>query len=347
MSLNDFNFIETCFHSNLPNTCYFGFFDLLLGSVFLFFNFYGFIKMTHFFQKIKFENMLILLSLVQLILFLISMIILIRILIYLFIFIQIVIISLMNYKFIKLSKGFLDIKFTWLNKVVIIINIFYLFALIILNAFSFDYNYIFCCYYFIELIASITLTFYCCKYLNLIKKRILERKKSKMKINIGTESEKKSSEYKNADEIKNNNMFFYNFISNDGDELFYIFKKRQLTILYLADILCTIFECGSQICLIIIESSEIKQLFIYIYNFICVCHNIIIFFIFYWIIRRQYNQTLNMADLYNDDLDEDGIIDDEFIQEVIRIETHENLIKEEKKKKKDLSHSKSYFDEDL
>ena len=147
MPINGFNFIDECFKSHIENICYFGFFDLLLGVVFLIFNFYGFFKMTHFFQKIKFENMLLLLSLVQLILFLIAMVFLIRIFIYLFIFIQIFVLFLMNYKFINLSKQFLNIKYAWINKAILIINIVYLLALILLYSLSFDYHYIFCSYY--------------------------------------------------------------------------------------------------------------------------------------------------------------------------------------------------------
>ena len=123
MAIDNYNFLETCLNSSLPNICYYGFFNLLLGVVFAIFNCYGFIKMTRFFHKIKFENMLLLLSLIQLILFLIAMVLVYSIFFYLFIFIQIGIILLINKKFVNLSKGFLDIKLPWLNSMIIIINI--------------------------------------------------------------------------------------------------------------------------------------------------------------------------------------------------------------------------------
>jgi len=348
MPINDFNFIDTCFNSHLENICYFGFFDLLLGTTFLVFNFYGFFKMTHFFKKIKFENMLVLLSLVQLIFFLIAMIFLIRIFIYLFIFMQIFILFLMNHKFINLSKGFLNIKYAWINKAIIIINIVYLLALIVLYSLSLDYNYIFCSYYCLELIASITLTIYCCKFLNIIKKKLNDKKRAKIKLSDNPESEKKSFAERNISVIKNNNMLIYNFVSNTENELFYIFKKKQLTILYLANIICTILESGCQVSLIFIESSEISQLLIYIYFFISLWHNIIIFLSFYWIIRGQYMRSINLLDIYKDDIDENGLIDDNFIEEeVINIENQRKLTSEEKKSKTDSSNPGTDLDEDF
>ena len=324
MSENNFNFIDSCFQSKLESICFFGFFDLLLGIAFLFFNLFAFIKMTNFFHKIKFENMLILLSLVQLILFLISMIILIRILLYLFIFMQIVIITLLNYKFIKLSNGISIIKYPWINKVIIIVNIVFLLALIILYAFSLDHNYILCIYYSIELVASIILTFYCSKYLDLIKKRTEEKRQSKIRTTT----------------------LFLNLTINEEDELFYTHKKKQLIILYLSNITCTLLESCCQICITIIKSFNTKNLVIYIYCLISLFHNIIIFFIFYWMIRQQYNSTLNTNHLNIDDLDENGLIDDKFIQEEeMKIKKKKKNKKEEEDKKEDIPRTKSEFDD--
>ena len=348
MPINGFNFIDECFKSHIENICYFGFFDLLLGVVFLFFNFYGFFKMTHFFQKIKFENMLLLLSLVQLILFLIAMVFLIRIFIYLFIFIQIFVLFLMNYKFINLSKQFLNIKYAWINKAILIINIVYLLALILLYSLSLDYHYIFCSYYILELVASITLTVYCCKFLNIIKKKLYDKKRTKIKLNENPKKKKKANIEKNSSVNKNNNILIYDFVSKTENELFYIFKKKQLTILYLANIICTILESGCQVSLIFIESSEISQLLIYIYFFISLWHNIIIFLSFYWIIRGQYMRSINLLDIYKDDIDENGLIDDNFIEEeVINIENQRKLTSEEKKSKNDSSNPGTDLDEDF
>ena len=330
MAIDNYNFLETCLNSSLPNICYYGFFNLLLGVVFAIFNCYGFIKMTRFFHKIKFENMLLLLSLIQLILFLIAMVLVYSIFFYLFIFIQIGIILLINKKFVNLSKGFLDIKLPWLNSLIIIINIIYLVSLIVLYALSLD-NYISRYYYIIELISSIMLTIYGCKFLNLIKKKFINDKK--LQTNNKTSSE--NTEIKNLD----------NFISTSGNELFYIIKKKQLTILCLSNIIFTIIEFSIEISLIFIESSEINHILIYVYFSISLLHSIIIFFAFYWIIREQYNKSVNLSDIDSDN-DDNNLIDENYIEEeIINIE-NQNQLKDEGEKKRKLTH-KSLVEDDL
>ena len=330
MAIDNYNFLETCLNSSLPNICYYGFFNLLLGVVFAIFNCYGFIKMTRFFHKIKFENMLLLLSLIQLILFLIAMVLVYSIFFYLFIFIQIGIILLINKKFVNLSKGFLDIKLPWLNSMIIIINIIYLVSLIVLYALSLD-NYISRYYYIIELISSILLTIYGCKFLNLIKKKFINDKK--LQTNTKTSSE--NTEIKNLD----------NFISTSGNELFYIIKKKQLTILCLSNIIFTIIEFSIEISFIFIESPEINHILIYVYFSISLLHSIIIFFSFYWIIREQYNKSVNLSDIDSDN-DDNNLIDENYIEEeIINIE-NQNQLKDEGEKKRKLTH-KSLVEDDL
>ena len=330
MAIDNYNFLETCLNSSLPNICYYGFFNLLLGVVFAIFNCYGFIKMTRFFHKIKFENMLLLLSLIQLILFLIAMVLVYSIFFYLFIFIQIGIILLINKKFVNLSKGFLDIKLPWLNSLIIIINIIYLVSLIVLYALSLD-NYISRYYYIIELISSIMLTIYGCKFLNLIKKKFINDKK--LQTNNKTSSE--NTEIKNLD----------NFISTSGNELFYIIKKKQLTILCLSNIIFTIIEFSIELSFIFIESSEINHILIYVYFSISLLHSIIIFFSFYWIIREQYNKSVNLSDIDSDN-DDNNLIDENYIEEeIINIE-NQNQLKDEDEKKRKLTH-KSLVEDDL
>ena len=330
MAIDNYNFLETCLNSSLPNICYYGFFNLLLGVVFAIFNGYGFIKMTRFFHKIKFENMLLLLSLIQLILFLIAMVLVYSIFFYLFIFIQIGIILLINKKFVNLSKGFLDIKLPWLNSLIIIINIIYLVSLIVLYALSLD-NYISRYYYIIELISSIMLTIYGCKFLNLIKKKFINDKK--LQTNTKTSSE--NTEIKNLD----------NFISTSGNELFYIIKKKQLTILCLSNIIFTIIEFSIELSFIFIESSEINHILIYVYFSISLLHSIIIFFAFYWIIREQYNKSVNLSDIDSDN-DDNNLIDENYIEEeIINIE-NQNQLKDEDEKKRKLTH-KSLVEDDL
>ena len=321
MSIKDFSLVKTCFKSNLSNICYFGYFDFFLGSVFLVLNCYGFIKMTKFYKNIKFENMLILLTLIQLIIFLISMFFVIGLLLYLFIFLQIIIICLINNKFTNMSKGFVKLKFVWLNKVIMIFNILYLLTLIVLYALKLDNDIIFCCYYILELIDAIILAVYCCKFLNIIKKKLYDKNR-KSESNPSSGGERKSNVVKNTTD----NIILFNFNSEEGDELFYIFKKRQLTLLYLANIICTILESGCIVGLMFIDSNDFILIIVFSYFFITVFDNIISFLCFFWIIRNQYNKSLNLNEIYSDTIDEEGLIDDRFIEEeVINIEKQKKI----------------------
>ena len=127
--------------------------------------------MTKFYGQICFENMIILLSTIQLFIVLIEMIIFDTILIYIFIFLQILLIFLINNKFIQISKGIMKLKYyDVINKIIFGINICYFVALIVLYFIKKDVQYTIYIYYFIELISAIALTLYCCKFLNIIKK---------------------------------------------------------------------------------------------------------------------------------------------------------------------------------
>ena len=343
MDVNNIHFTDICFKSGLPYICIFGFVDIFIGLVFLVFNCYAFIKMTKFFGQICFENMMVLLSMIQLILFLIEMVLFNNLLIYLFTFLQIIMIFLINNKFNQISKGIMELKYTWINKVILIINICYFVGLIILNFVYPDLKHVNYVYYFIELFAAILLTFYCCKFLNIIKRKLY---KKRLQSEISTDIVKNT---KKINEIKN--MYFFNlfyFDSEEGNETFYTIKRKQLTLLYLCNIICTVFECSLEICVVFININDIQnQLMIYIYYLVSLIHNIIIFFSFYWVIRGQFNSD-NLNLLYNDDeeTDEGGLIDDKFIEEeVINIQKEKKL--NEEKSNKESKGRISNFTEDF
>ena len=175
------------------------------------------------------------------------------------------------------------------------------------------------------------LTIYGCKFLNLIKKKFINDKK--LQTNNKTSSE--NTEIKNLD----------NFISTSGNELFYIIKKKQLTILCLSNIIFTIIEFSIEISFIFIESPEINHILIYVYFSISLLHSIIIFFSFYWIIREQYNKSANLSDIDSDN-DDNNLIDENYIEEeIINIE-NQNQLKDEGEKKRKLTH-KSLVEDDL
>ena len=77
-------------------------------------------------------------------------------------------------------------------------------------------------YYLLEIISSFLLTYNCCAFLGIIKQyKLKEIPKSK--------------------EETENYFLKFNMV---GDGLFYLIKKRQITLLYLGNILCTFIEFG-------------------------------------------------------------------------------------------------------
>lgn len=348
MSANKTHFLDICFQSDLPSTCYFHFSDIIIGIVFLVFNIFAFIKMTKFYGQICFENMIILLSTIQLFIVLIEMIIFDTILIYIFIFLQILLIFLINNKFIQISKGIMKLKYyDVINKIIFGINICYFVALIVLYFIKKDVQYTIYIYYFIELISAIALTLYCCKFLNIIKKKLYNKRNQS---NVSAENNKKESSFKKYNEIKT--MYFFNlfyFDSDEGNELFYSIKRKQLTLLYLFNIICTIVECILESCHEFLNANqEQKELMVNFYFLVSLFHNIIIFFSFYFIIREQF-KSINLNVLYNDseDPDGDGLIDDDFIEEQVKNMQEEKKLTEQTKKREDRDGRISYSTEDF
>ena len=143
-------------------------------------------------------------------------------------------------------------------------------------------------------------------------------------------------------------IMFY-FDSDEGNELFYSIKRKQLTLLYLFNIICTIVECILESCHEFLNANqEQKQLMINFYFLVSLFHNIIIFFSFYFIIREQF-KSINLNVLYNDseDPDGDGLIDDDFIEEQVKNMQEEKKLTEQTKKREDRDGRISYSTEDF
>ena len=165
------------FISNFSNSCYSGFFVLFFGFLLFILNLFAFIKMTNYYGKMNFENTLLLLSSIQSILLLIEIIISKNILISFFIFIQILSMCLINFKFKKISLGFINLKYNNLTKIVVIINAIYLFIFIsvfITIFFFFEEMknilfYLSIFYYLLEIFSSCLLSYNCCVFLQIIK----------------------------------------------------------------------------------------------------------------------------------------------------------------------------------
>ena len=326
------DFIEKCILLNdFHNSCYSAYFVLFFGFLLFILNFYAFIKMTKYYGKMNFENTILLLSSMQSTFLLIEVIIEQNILISFFIFLQILSMCLINFKFKKISKGFFNLKYINLTKIISIINMIYLFIFI----FVFIANiileeeiihitfYLSIFYYLLEIISSFLLTYNCCAFLGIIKQyKLKEIPKSK--------------------EETENYFLKFNMV---GDGLFYLIKKRQITLLYLGNILCTFIEFGIDFVITFIfkklNNFEYHNYFYYSYFFLCFIHNSIIFISFYWLIKEQYN--ISKAIDIDDDVEENEdnrLIDDKYIKEEIVNIQNENkrisgYIDEEKKNKYD------------
>ena len=131
-------FYDKCFISDFEKICYPGYFFLLFGICLFIFNISAFIKMTKYYGKMNFENTILLLSSMQSTFLLIEVITEQNILISFFIFLQILSMCLINFKFKKISKGFFNLKYINLTKIISIINMIYL--LIFISVFITKFN---------------------------------------------------------------------------------------------------------------------------------------------------------------------------------------------------------------
>ena len=287
-----------------------------------------------FYRKISLENLIMLLSLIEVIILLIHMFLIIRIIMYIFTFLQTVILCMINIKFTKISKGIVQIKFEMINIIILIINTIYLIGLFIL--------------YLVELSASIVLTIYSCKFLNIIKNKLYNNKEKTPSFSESIDIEAQTRTSSKLEHIKNS-IYLFRYDYQDNSQLFYSFKKKQLTFLYLSNIICTIFECSLDVALVICigSSLDIIQLITYFNFLVTLFHNIIIFFAFFWIVRNNFN--LNMQILNNTEtINEGGLIDDNFIEnEVKKIETQRIISKPDENDDNKLNKKTTYVTDDF
>lgn len=244
---------------------------------------------------------------------------------YIFTFLQTVILCMINIKFTKTSKGMVKIKFEGINIIILIINTIYLIGLFILyflDLLEYTNRYPYYAYYLVELSASIVLTIYSCKFLNIIKNKLYNNKEKTPSFSESIDIEAQTKTSSKLEHIKNS-IYLFRYDYQDNSQLFYSFKKKQLTFLYLSNIICTVVECATEVALLIcIESSlNVIQLITYIHFLVTLFHNIIIFFAFFWIVRNNFNINKQVLD-HTNSINEEGLIDDNFIeQEVKKIET--------------------------
>ena len=297
-------FYDKCFDTDFPHVCYEGFSVILIGLIFSILNIYAFLKMTKYYGKMNFENTILLLSSIQSLMLLIEIFISKNLLKSIFIFIQISSMCLINLKFKKISKGFLYLKYNYLTITTAIVNIIYLIVFIIIYTLEhLDHidsvlKYITIFYYIIELFSSILLTYNCCIFLGLMKHYQLSDNKD-----------------------VNNNLV--------GNGLFYLVKKRQISLLYLGNIICSVISSVFDFIMnfIIDDEKEANKFYYVYYSYILFCfiHNSINYISFYWIIREQYNKQKdvqineeNEVNLFNpENPDDENVLDGKFIENEI------------------------------
>ena len=118
-------FLSKCFMINCDKSCYLGYISLFIGIIIMILNWFAFIKMTRYYGKMNFENTILFLSFIQSVILVIQMIFSFNNLICFFFFIQILSMCLLNYKFRKISRGFIKLKYEKVTKAIIAINIIY------------------------------------------------------------------------------------------------------------------------------------------------------------------------------------------------------------------------------
>ena len=311
------SFYSKCFISNFEHICYFGYLVLLFGLLLLIFNISAFIKMTKYYGKMNFENTILLLSSIQSIMILIQMIITRNYFICFFLFIQILSIYLINNKFKKISVGFITIKYVFINKIILLTNAVYLIIYNISNISKTSLNnfYLNIFYYLLEIFSSFYLAYHCRIFLGYIKQsKLLKGNPNNNNDTINKNPIKK----KKSDQLLTLNAV--------GDGLFYLIKKKQLSLLYLANIICSILEFIFDIIIFFMNKEKTAfNIMNYIYDFIFLIHNSIIFICFYWIIKEQYSSKPEKY-LNNNEESSDALIDEKYIEE------EQSIIEEENKR---------------
>ena len=329
--------VEECF-IDYYNICLFLFYNFFLGVVSLGLNAYALFKMTKYYRKLNFDNIIVLLNFLDLILFLMNMILSEGILYYIFIFIRIFIICLINLKFVKASKEFLKIKYYWINYLIIAFNFIFLIARITLLELYINNDYDASYYdiiiyanfpsYFIELIALGILIFYCRKYLILIKQKMHNETES---YNLQQNEEEFDSINPMNGNKKNITLFDFNMDNRIGsNELYFKAKKNQIMLLFLMNIILSIISLIISLIIRIIIASyksdyekydyTIKVLG-YISDLIEIFQNLSICLSFYWIIRKQYDSNNENNKVY----EEINLINGNIIQQNILYKDQPNI----------------------
>ena len=343
------NLFKVCsdkYFSNL--NCIFGSFEFVFSFVILAYTIIGLINMIKYYDKFNFEMSLLLFSIFQIILIDIIIITPHDFLYEIFFLSQLFIISLIIRKFLKIVR---NNKFRG-NLIFIIVNviniiIFTLYILSLLEIFlSGIYLYIRFSSRIFYFLTTVNLAILC---RSLIKK--LEQ------YGINNESYDILLKKSISSQCNNSEHFVVSFYSN---ELFFMIRKKQITPLYILNLICSFIqmifilfknfiltEYFKKIDYKLISTNE-GYIIYYIYLLTYFLNIMINFICFYWIIRDQYkDDSERLAKGKKNNI---KILDEDFIQrESIRSSLEnkkDEIFTNNKNKNKKSLYDNSFSDED-
>lgn len=307
----DDNIFEICIKNNFSNiNCIFGSIEFISSFIILALTILGLIKMIKYYDKFNFEMCLLLFSIFQILLMDMIIITPHDFLFELFFVTQLFLVSLIIWKFLKIIKS----NKLRENIIIFLINIiniliFIFFVLSLFELFLADI------YLYIRFASRI---FY---FLTTVNLAILCRALIKKLDKYETKNETFDlflRKYNTKNSVKSEH-FVFSFYSQ---ELFFMVRKKQITPLYIVNLLCSFI----QMIFIFLKSFILTDIFskkdnkivstdegyiIYYIYLLSYFLNIMINFIcFYWMIREQYNQSNIEINKKKDNkiLDEDFII---------------------------------------
>ena len=371
------NFIDICSNNSLSNeSCIMGIVIFIISIFPLFFNIYAFVKMTMFYKKLNFENGIILISAIQIFILEFALTTSLDFFLQFFFCIQIITLSLLIKKFSNLIKDMKsifknNIFFISLNIINMTIFVIYIIFMITKEKDIFAINLIYKIFYFI----STCLLSYICMFMNrLITKHKLEYLENYNNffdpniLNIDNnglsdlgsliddgskEDNSKNKTHENKDINSNTDNQSESY---QKGEVFYHIRKKQNRCLYIINLLCSSIELIFTIIRFFIIHEDFvddiyriipltlkSEIFFYFYIFICFVNVSVIFFCFYYYIRRQYSRDTKVYKKRPSK----KLFDDAFIEEQKKKEEDSSELNEGVLTNKRMTRKKSSIDDNF
>ena len=328
----DDNIFEVCIKDKFANVnCIFGLVEFISSFALLIITIIGLVKMIKYYDSFNFEMCLVIFSIFQMLLMDMIIITPHDFLFELFFVTQLLVISLIIRKFIKIIRNQKlkeNVIFIIINVINLVIFVFFILSLF--DLFLTDiYLYIRFSSRIFYFLITVCLAFLC---------RSLIQKLEKY--------EKKSETFdlflrKNTAKTSKSEHFVFSVYSQ---ELFFLIRKKQLTPLYIVNLLCSFIQMlfillGTFVLTNMffkknnkIVSTNTGYIIYYIYLLSYFLNIMVNFICFYWMIREQYNQP----DMKMPQKKDNKILDEDYIiRESIRTtqELSNSILLEEKDKK--------------